>query len=217
MLQIRQKKISNLEPHKIQDIIFDLGGVIVGLDTSRTIAAIARLTGVSEDEAFSIFESDKRFKEYEMGKITDEEFRNFIRDITTESLTDLAIDEAWNAMILGFPQVHLDLLNHLRKHYKIHLLSNTNNIHLEYMTNKLMEADAGGFSDYFDNEFYSHKMGMRKPNIDIYTSVLSEGGMNAESTLFLDDNLDNLKGAHSLGINVYHVKKLTDTVSFFNG
>lgn len=177
---------------------------------------MAQLMKVTESEAQSIFESREQFKTYEMGRLTDQEFRDFIRSLSAEQLSDAMIDAAWNAMILDIPGHHFTLLSGLRKTHRVHLLSNTNSIHLKHVENKLKETGQGDFSQYFHNEFYSHTMGMRKPNRDIYREVLSQGKMEASTTLFLDDNLDNLAGAESVGINVYHVKKLTDTADFFN-
>ena len=211
-----QSKRSNLELTIIQDIIFDLGGVIIGLDTQKTVDALAKLTGISDAEAQLIFRSAEEFKEYEIGKLTDEEFRNFIRSFSKEPLKDKEVDHAWNAMILDIPEHHFELLTHLSQTHRVHLLSNTNNIHLRYVESKLHESGKDSFKSYFYHQFYSHKMGMRKPNRDIYEAVLLQGDMKAHTTLFLDDNLDNVNAAKKLGINVYQVTQLADTARFFN-
>ncbi|MEM7107237.1 MAG: HAD-IA family hydrolase [Bacteroidota bacterium] len=205
-----------MDLRKIQDIIFDLGGVIIGLDVRRTVSKMAELMHTTELEAQSVFESKAQFKAYEMGRMTDRKFRDFIRSLAPRPVSDSAIDTAWNAMILDIPDNHFELLSRLSKKYRVHLLSNTNNIHLQCVKQKLELAGRGQLAHYFHREFYSHKMGMRKPNRNIYEQVLKAGEMEAEATLFLDDNLDNLAGAKSLGIQVKHVRKLTDTANFFN-
>ena len=214
--QISQKKISNLGLSKIENIIFDLGGVIIGLDTARTVSEMARLVGISEDEAFTVFQSDEHFKRYETGHISDEEFRSFIRSLSNRSISDEEVDFAWNAMILDIPDEHYSLLQDLSKVYRVHLLSNTNNIHLKYVNDKISSTGMGNLSDYFELDFYSHLMGLRKPNVEIFERVLEEGKMNASSTLFLDDNLDNLSGARGSGIQTLHVAQLSDTLRFFH-
>jgi putative hydrolase of the HAD superfamily len=49
-------------------------------------------------------------------------------------------------------------------------------------------------------------MKMRKPDPAIYEYVLRDNGLKAEETIFLDDNLSNLEGAASVGIQTFHVK-----------
>ena len=201
----------------IRDIIFDLGGVIIGLDTSKTISAMAQLVERPEDEVLQIFRNDERFLYYEKGQMSDQEFRAFIGELADKSFGLEAIDAAWNAMILDIPSATIDLLRRLRTKYKVHLLSNTNGIHLDFVHKKLNQIGLNSFTEVFDNEFYSHKIGMRKPDQEIYEFVLNKGGMTANSTLFLDDNLDNLKGAALLGINTFQIKQLTDVINYFNG
>jgi putative hydrolase of the HAD superfamily len=48
-------------------------------------------------------------------------------------------------------------------------------------------------------------MKMRKPDSEIYQQVLHENLLNANETLFLDDNLSNLEGAQAIGIKTFHV------------
>lgn len=216
MPQISQKKTSNLELSRIENIIFDLGGVIIGLDPSNTVNEMARLTQISNEEALATFQSDEHFLLYEIGHISDEEFRNFIRSFSKVSISDEAIDAAWNAMILNIPEEHYTLLNDLSNTHRVHLLSNTNSIHLEYVNQKITVAGKGSLSDYFEMDFYSHLMGIRKPNAEIFQRVLLEGKMNASRTLFLDDNLDNLTGAQQVGIRTQHIEQLTGTLKFFH-
>ncbi len=48
-------------------------------------------------------------------------------------------------------------------------------------------------------------MKMRKPDPQIYEYVLKENGLKANETIFLDDNVANLKGAASVGIETFHM------------
>ena len=41
---------------------------------------------------------------------------------------------------------------------------------------------------------------MRKPNKDVFQFVLSENGLVAEKTVFIDDSPQHLEGAKKLGI-----------------
>jgi putative hydrolase of the HAD superfamily len=53
---------------------------------------------------------------------------------------------------------------------------------------------------FFHRPYYSHLLGLRKPNRDIYEFVLKDAHLKAEETMFFDDLSWNVKGAQSVGI-----------------
>jgi HAD superfamily hydrolase (TIGR01509 family) len=190
---------------KVKFLIFDLGGVIINLNTHHTIEAFAQLTGKSTDFIINYSKTHEGFHQYEKGLISDADFREMIRDIAPILLTDEAIDKAWNAMILDLPTERITLLQRLKERYFIFLLSNTNNIHMVSVNKVRAESGIIPFDELFIKDYYSHQMGKRKPDADIFEQVLAENEMKAEEALFLDDNYDNIKGAANLGINTLHV------------
>lgn len=196
----RHNFFQTLEKKKIKNIIFDLGGVIIDLDTSKTIQAFAQLSGKKDSDIFTLV-SHSIFKQYEKGEISNDQFRRGLKELFLINLEDHVIDEAWNAMIGELPSHRLEMLKKLRKNYNVFILSNTNYIHIEYvhryLNNKYKVQD---FTTFVDVVHYSQLMGMRKPDIEIYQSVLNQNKLDAECTLFLDDNEENLEGARKIGI-----------------
>ena len=61
-------------------------------------------------------------------------------------------------------------------------------------------------SDFFEKDYYSHNMGLRKPDAKIYTEVLKAEGLQASETLFIDDMLANAEAARSVGMIAHHLK-----------
>ena len=57
--------------------------------------------------------------------------------------------------------------------------------------------------DYFEKAYYSHKVGMRKPNADIFEFVLEDANINAAETLFIDDTQMNIDTATTLGFKTH--------------
>jgi HAD superfamily hydrolase (TIGR01509 family) len=151
-------------------------------------------------------DSSPFFNEYEKGLLTDDEFRGSVRRALHRELTDDEIDAAWNAMLGAIPLERLQLLKNLRNHYRIFLLSNTNNIHLQSF-NKTILAVSGepDLQAFFEHAHYSHVLKMRKPDLEIFEHVLKQHHLNPEHTMFLDDNLSNLQGASNAGIKTFHV------------
>lgn len=202
--------IKNRELKEVRNIIFDLGNVLLDIDISLTIEALKKLglTNFKESEIHP--HNAGIFLELELGKITNQEFYDKIKGYATGVVpSDEQIKQAWNALLLPFDYERFELLDKLRKNYKIFLLSNTNLPHRECMFVNFKENNPAGkdFESYFDACFYSDAMHLRKPNIRIYQTLLQETGIRAEETLFIDDNAPNLPTAEELGIKTHHLVK----------
>jgi glucose-1-phosphatase len=174
---------------QIKNLIFDLGGVILDLSVDSTLKSFSQLSGLDKPVVEKIFHSTPEFLLYEKGLITDAEFRDFVRKVYTINASDQQLDASWNAMLVGIPVVKLELLHRLKAKYNVYLLSNTNNIHLEHINNIMLPSITGDQSldPFFHKAYYSHVMKMRKPDAEIFQSLLDENSMVPEETLFLDD------------------------------
>ena len=194
--------------NRIRNIIFDLGGVLLDVDVQQTLDAFNDL-GLNGKIIMEIYHRPVNFfYEFEKGRITAKEFRDSLRKLTNRNISDEEIDVAWNAMILGFPEEKIKLLIHTKEKYKIFLLSNTNELHLPYYSNRLTEQFPGtNLDDLFETTYYSHLVKERKPDPEIYKYVLEDSQLNPEETLFIDDMLPNIEMAQTFGIVTYHFNK----------
>ena len=95
----------------IKNLIIDFGGVIINLTRNRCVEAFENF-GVP-DVRDRILNSKDLFMQIEMGTITSAEFRDGIRHLTHQHLTDQQIDAAWIAMLDDVPAYKLDLLMEL--------------------------------------------------------------------------------------------------------
>lgn len=194
-----------LDP-RIKNIIFDLGGVIINLSVDSTLKKISEVSGYPVAKVMEIYHARPEFLDYEKGKISDDEFRQNLREIFEVNSPDSDIDLCWNAMLGEIPKERIQLLRDLKSKYKTFLLSNTNAIHLDCFTGIVKKAhELESLDPLFHKTYYSHLMKMRKPDPEIYEFVLKENGLQADETIFLDDNVANLKGAASVGIQTFHV------------
>ncbi len=202
----------------LKNLIFDLGGVILDLSVDHTLQSFSALAGIPVDQVKSLFISSQGFMDYEKGLITDDAFRAFVRDLYNIHADDAALDACWNAMLRGIPQHKLDLLSSLKAKYNVYLLSNTNDIHLHYINEKIMLPLTGqnSLEPYFHKAYFSQRMKMRKPDAEIFEQVLRENNLRPAETLFLDDNADNIAGAKSLGIQTVHVLHPDQVTEYFH-
>ncbi|MCB0479836.1 MAG: HAD family phosphatase [Flavobacteriales bacterium] len=190
----------------IKNIIFDLGGVVLNIDYHLTEEAFYML-GISKEQImYSKLEQGGLFDDLETGRISPSEFRNELREFSFLGLTDLEIDNAWNALLLDLPKKRIDLLKSLKPKYRTFLLSNTNKIHFNaYSSNLKQEHGMDGLESLFEKTYYSHNLGLRKPQPEIFKLVLDENGLKADETLFIDDSEQHIKAAQSLGIRTHHI------------
>jgi putative hydrolase of the HAD superfamily len=189
----------------IKNIILDYGNVIFLIDFKRTQHTFTELGIENVERFFAHTGHDPLFDEFEKGNISSAEFRDGIRKITgIKSLTDEEIDGAWNTLLIGVPPVNHEILLELKKRYRTFLLSNNNEIHYKWIINYLKsEYQVDSNSVFFEKDYYSHLMGMRKPDADIFEFVLRENNLDPAETLFIDDSPQHLKTAEQLGFQTF--------------
>ena len=137
-----------------------------------------------------------------VGKIGDREFIASIRQLAgLTEVADQAIIDGWNALLLDFPAERIRLLSELRKRYRLFLFSNTNALHLAALRQIWTGSQGGGsLEDHFEKTYYSHLMGMRKPDPVSFEVILKENGLIGRETLFVDDAIVNVEGAEQAGL-----------------
>ena len=202
---LNYKKIMNIQIKNIKNIIFDYGNVIFDLDFTRSKEAWEKLGIANADEFYGHKVQDLIFSEFEKGAVSPEEFRDYIRQKAgNKVLTDVDIDNAWNSLLVGIVNGKHELLLNLKSKYRTFLLSNINAIHYDHIM-KYLKSEFGfdGNDHLFEKVYYSHLMGKRKPDSEIFKQVLEENELNPAETLFIDDSPQHIAGAKSLGIQTY--------------
>jgi putative hydrolase of the HAD superfamily len=189
---------------QVKTLILDLGGVLFDIDYHRTQDAFRSIGFTDVEKRYSQLQQTTIFDDLETGKTTPEEFCNQLRSATGIEATNEAIFEAWNAMLLQIPQQSIDFVKSLKGQYDLYLLSNTNEIHLGAIRNHFPSYK--GLEGLFDKVYYSCRIGMRKPNADIFEFVLNDVGVKAEEAIFIDDSPQHVEGAKSVGIHAFHLK-----------
>ena len=191
--------------NNIKNIIFDYGNVIFMIDFTLTQHSFTELGIKNVERFFAHTGHDPVFDDYEQGKISSSEFRDGIRRITESSdLTDDQIDHAWNTLLVGIPPANHDILLEAKKKYRTFLLSNNNEIHYKWIMNYLKaEFNLDSNAVFFEKDYYSHLMKMRKPNANIFEFVLAEHNLSPSETLFIDDSPQHIKTAESLGLKTH--------------
>ncbi len=200
----------------ITTLIFDFGGVLINLDINKCILSFKQLGLKNFEQYLNNFAQKGFFMQFEKGQISAADFRNEIRKLTPDFLTDDQIDEAWCSFLLEIPTEKLDMLTKLRKKFRLILLSNTNIIHFPNCEKALFAKSGRKVSDYFDRCYLSYEMKMAKPDKEIFENILATENVQANECLFMDDGLKNTEQAQELGIQTYLVHEREDLSFLLN-
>jgi glucose-1-phosphatase len=199
----------------IKNIIFDLGGVIINLDVNKTISEFNSLSYMPFEAIYTQANQNEVFNAFDKGIISTEEFFSEIRKQIRYEGPEFELKKAWNAMLLDVPDRRLDVLVKMKQNYNTFLLSNTCEPHVTAFEHDLyLKHGVKNFNDYFDEVYYSCRMGMRKPDREIFEFVLDKNNLKPEETVFIDDSIQHVKGAGECGISAFLLPKNAEIGEF---
>ncbi len=196
---------------KINTIIFDLGGVIINLDINKTITEFNKLSNTPFESIYTQLQQTPIFDLFDKGLVSEHDFFSELKTFINGNATHEQIVFAWNAMLLDFPKHRLELLLKLKTKYRLFLLSNTNETHVTAFEKSLnTEHQYKNLEPFFEKVYYSCRMGMRKPDEEIFDCILKENNLNPANTLFIDDTIHHVNGALKTGIQAQLLDKKMD-------
>ncbi len=184
----------------INTIIFDFGDVFINLDKDASLNALKKLGLVSWND-----ELDQLNQEFEKGKITEVQFMIGLKKLVPNASID-DLRKAWNSVLLDFPLYRLEFLQRLGMKYKLFLLSNTDEIHIDKFEHKVGITFAREFYQCFEKVYFSFEIGMRKPQPEVFNYIIKKHDLSMKRTLFIDDKQENTDIAQSLGMHVWNLK-----------
>ncbi len=183
----------------IKNLIFDFGDVFIDLDRKRAENEMQKL-GMSTFSQAMIDVNNT----YEKGQISSSDFVDFylskFNGFSREQLL-----ATFNSILADFPLRRLKFLESIVGDFRIFLLSNTNEIHIDFFRNRVGEAFYNRFSQSFEKVYYSYEINYRKPDAEIFEFVVKENNLKVAETLFVDDTLENIVTANKLGFHTWHI------------
>ena len=202
---------------EIENIIFDLGGVVLNLDYDKTTEAFEKLGLESFSTLYSQAQQTGIFDDFEKGLCSTPYFINAILNYLPAGTTANKAVAAWNAMILNFPEENLELLKSLKGKYRTFLLSNTNDIHIQAVNRSLQRvSEEKSLHPFFEKVYFSCEMKMRKPDPEIFRKVCEDNQLVPGKTLFIDDSEQHIIGAQTAGLQTYFLRKGEKLVQVFS-
>jgi len=191
-------------------IILDLGGVLYDISYSRTSQAFQALGWHDFDAWYSQAAQTGWFDDLETGKISPEAFIQRVQQKLGTQVPVTDILNAWNAILLNLPLHRIEWLEALASQKPLFLLSNTNEIHLTQILRDNLDGRWQRMLDCFQKAYFSCRVGLRKPDPDIFRLVLDEQGLSPRECLFVDDSAQHIHSAQSIGIQTLWLQHPAD-------
>ncbi len=193
----------------IKLIIFDIGGVLEDFKESMYAAYICRKLNIDRKKFQKSLEM--RLSLAESDKIT---CREMLLGIAKEFGVSVKRLE-WNSSLRRLARRNnnvIMLLNRLSSHYRIVLLTNiSRSRYVSTLDAKLLDGVRR------ERVFASCYLKMAKPDARIYRYVLKHTGVAAAEAVFIDDRIENVKGAKAVGIAALRFTGYDKLVSDLNG
>ena len=177
--------------------VFDLGGVLSVPMVSKKLYEQIEWK-VSYDKFLDKFNNSAESIKVHKGEISTKDFFEYLKGYMDD---DITLEEFKNIYVNNnkFFTDTIEIIKKLKNlGYKVYLLSNLKEIDYEKF---IKHFDVS----IFDELFLSFKLGMLKPNDDIYQYVINKLNTKPENIYFFDDNKENVDGAIRNGINAYQV------------
>ena len=178
--------------------IFDLGNTVIKLAYERVIENICRESNVDRDELLDIFERPGGYRDMERGAVSFVDFHQFLSDRAGYKGSARDFQTLWSNFFDGPIAGIDDLLDRVRKKYRVAFLSNSNEVHADVIPKQF--AALFGKDDRF---VFSHRFKVAKPDPEIFHRATELLGTKPENSAFVDDLLENVIAARSVGMRAY--------------
>ena len=180
--------------------IFDMDEVLYGYNWQQRMAGMTELTGLSLDRLRELWWHEEGEMAAEAGGFATAE----VYLAAFNEAIGVEVSEAdWVRVRGGAMEPWRDSIAAVRRAAElgqVTLLTNNGPMtgkHLHQLAPELVAV-------FGDHLFTSSDYGARKPEPEVFRSVLDRYGISAQNTFFADDMLENINGALSVGITAHH-------------
>lgn len=176
-------------------IFFDLGRVLIHFDFRRGYRALEGLCPYAAEEIPKRLAGSGLVERFETGLV---EPRDFVAQLC--AILDLKVGydqfrQIWSS-IFTEELIPERMLEGLRRNYKLVLVSNTNALHFEMLSDSYHHL-----LRHFDHLVLSHEVRAMKPRPEIFRAALGYAGCLPEECFYTDDIADYVAAARKLGID----------------
>ncbi|MBI4403708.1 MAG: HAD family phosphatase [Deltaproteobacteria bacterium] len=193
-----------MKPSPIKAVVLDLGEVVVRLNFEKVLTAIGRAKDHSVEQAARLIGNRESYDQLERGLM---DAKTFIGQFSRQhSMSETQFLELWHTVIVGTVDGIEPVLEEISRKLPLYALTNSNPIHMDYLTG------SSPWLRYFIRVFTSFELGARKPEKDIFLSLVRILELSPQNILFIDDIPENVAAASGLGFRAHLCKKSPDDI-----
>ncbi|MGC8653391.1 MAG: HAD family hydrolase [Candidatus Kryptoniota bacterium] len=179
--------------NNFEAIVFDLGNVLMPFDYRSIVNQLNDIYPLLGNRFLDFYRDNYEIhRSFEKGHLTIEEFTGMVLKALDNKLDSETFWKIYS-QIFTVNTTLVDLLPKFKAHYKLVLLSNTNEIHRKYGWGDLK------FLKYFDRLVLSYEIGAVKPEPEIYEAVEQFTCAPPHKHLYFDDIPEYVDAARKRG------------------
>ena len=184
-------------------VILDLGNVLVFHDNALLFQRLAAAFGTTPDAMRARLDDDL-WERCNTGHLPGDSLRAQMQQNLSSEVSAAQFDQLWNChFTLNTPMVRR--VEALVGKVKLALLSNTHDLHFEFLRPQLPVLEK------FDALILSYQEGLMKPSPELYRRALERLNVEPTRAAFFDDVARYAEGASAVGI---HGRLFTDVLRF---
>ena len=181
----------------IKVIIFDLGQVVIKFDLRKALERLLTVCQAPIGDITTFFTASEPERLFTEGKISSREFYNEVKKRFNSNIDFAEFCVQYNT-IFEVNQPVADIIVKLKRHYRVATLSNTNELHFNY----IMETYP--IMNVFDECIVSFREQCQKPHYEIFKKAIEKLDVAPTNVVFVDDNEANVLAAGQIGIRAIH-------------
>ena len=193
---------------KIKAVIFDVGNVILFYNNMLAARPMSKIIKKDPKKIFRILDhSRSKFTSvYEKGASRDKYWSIMAKQLGVSKIPGKKFDNLWSQIFSPNKKLISFSKDLKKKGYKIALLSNTGHIHVSKFEKKYK------LWKVFPVRVYSCDIKKRKPGKEIYLFTLKKLKVKPEETIFIDNQIENVRAAKRLGMHSVLFKNNKQTI-----
>lgn len=194
----------------IQTILTDLDGVIRLWNSDSELSKAEANLGIPKGSVFAICFDDELLIPAITGQISDEAWRAEVQNRLSQKYTPeigQAAVRAWNDVSFEIDTRVLALYRNMHPNAHLALITNaTSRLEQDLALTSVLDA--------VDTVINSSKVGVAKPDSEIFEAALAASGAQASDAIFVDDSAVNVTAAANLGMHA-HLYQSTEQLREF--
>lgn len=174
-------------------LLFDLGGVVLNVESDRLVHQLAQVLGRSFDTVQNAIYHRELLLPLELGRISPEQYYEGLKGMLPLPWTYQQFVRGWNDILCENVDV-ISILRRLHGRHKLIALTNTNVLHLAHI--KTQFASLSVFEDWIA----SCEVGFRKPDREIYQLAVERAGVQPGAAVYIDDRPELVEAGRAAGL-----------------